>query len=156
MLQVEILNLNTDHINLIVVFLIICDISPAPAKALPLSSTKMHSMLGMLNLQGGQFKPSFQELNWDNFRGYRLTTNYIEPISFTVPRVKSTFFQVQFLFQKKNSCASLTKFDKNLKNTSLKSGKTFRTTCSLQRECSGNPRALGLVGWQGNSVLHSG
>lgn len=26
-------------------------------------------------------------------RGYRLTTNYIEPISFTVPRVKSTFFQ---------------------------------------------------------------
>ena len=32
---------------------------------------------------------------WDIFRGYRLTTNYIEPISFTVPRVKSTFFQVQ-------------------------------------------------------------
>ena len=52
MLQVVILNLNTDPINLIVVFLIICDISPAPAKALPLSSTRMHSMFVMLNLPG--------------------------------------------------------------------------------------------------------
>ena len=45
-------------------------------------------------------------LNWVNFRGYRLTTNYIEPISFTVPRVKSTFFQVQ-LCMKRYSCTSL-------------------------------------------------
>jgi hypothetical protein len=40
------------------------------------------TVLGDLNVRDVEFA-----------RGYRLTTNYIEPISFTVPRVKSTFFQ---------------------------------------------------------------
>ena len=35
----------------------------------------------------------FRRLTPGCCRGYRLTTNHIEPISFTVPRVKSTFFQ---------------------------------------------------------------
>ena len=123
---------------------------PAHAKALPSSSTRMPSMSGMLNLQGGWFNGStwflyllgwpIDQLNWCNFRGYRLTTNYIEPISFTVPRVKSTFFQVQLFM--KFSCAQLTKFDKNVFQDDL-----FPPTRVLwQASCSGARWLAGELG----------
>ena len=108
---------------MILIVILTSDSHPAHAKDLPSSSTRMHSMLGMLSLRGEQFKwneiiflgQPIELLTWDNFRGYRLTTNYIEPISFTVPRVKSTFFQVQFF-------PAGTKIDGNAKMTSLKAG----------------------------------
>ena len=64
------------------------------------TSTPLHSSLTASSLSPCQGLAFIQHKNALNVRevefarGYRLTNNLIEPIAFTVPRVKSAFFQV--------------------------------------------------------------